>query len=81
MKEVMTNSKLWNSMGWFTMVFVLLGQSLTGYNFWIGQGAFMLANVIAVCRVFILGYDLSDKTKQVMYLGSNIATVIIKLNV
>ena len=63
---------------YLTLALLIIGQSTVGSLFYLGQGAYLAANLISVFRCFSLGRPVSDKVKDVVCLAITIGLLAIK---
>lgn len=76
MKEM--KIKFFENLQYLTLALLIVGQCTVSSSFWIGQGAYLGANIISVLRCFVLERPLSDKTKDVICLGITFSLMILK---
>lgn len=72
MKRVVENLQ------YVTLVLLIVGQCTVGSIFYLGQGAYLLANIISVFRCFALDRPMSDKVKDFCCLAITIGLLAIK---
>lgn len=77
----MTTNKttFWDNVGYAILVLLLIGQITVGWAFFIGQGAYLIGNIINVIRDFKLNRPKADKIKNVCFTAITIGLIIIKL--
>ena len=63
---------------YLTLALLIIGQSTVGSLFYLGQGAYLAANLISVFRCFALNRPVSDKVKDVFCLSITIGLLAIK---
>lgn len=71
--------KLFENLQFATLVLLIVGQCTISSNFYFGQVAYLVANVISVARCFVLGRPLSDKVKDVACTGITLGLILIKV--
>lgn len=69
--------KRWANMGYVVMALLLVGQVTVGWAFLLGQGAYLVGNVLNVIRDFKLGRPASDKVKNVCFTAITVGLMII----
>lgn len=74
----MRNGKFWEITSYVALGLLVLGQIVVGWNFWIGQGAFLVANIIYTVRCFAIEMPQSDKIKNSAMLAITLGLLIIK---
>jgi len=71
------NNKRWVNMGYLVMGLLLIGQITVGWLFMLGQGAYLVGNVLNVVRDFKLERPASDKVKNVCFTAITAGLIII----
>jgi len=71
------NNKMWNNIGYLVMALLLIGQITVGWLFMLGQGAYLVGNVLNVVRDFKLGRPAADKVKNVCFTAITIGLIVI----
>ena len=71
------NTKAWNNIGYLVMALLLVGQITVGWLFMLGQGAYLVGNVLNVIRDFKLKRPAADKVKNVCFTAITIGLIII----
>lgn len=71
------STKAWNNIGYLVMALLLIGQITVGWLFMIGQGAYLVGNVLNVIRDFKLGRPAADKVKNVCFTAITIGLIAI----
>lgn len=69
----------WNRALYIVLALTLFGQMLVGWSYFIGQGAWLVANIITVGRDFALQRPAADKVKNICMLTVTLALLIIHL--
>lgn len=64
---------------YLVLVLIMAGQSLCTVNLWLGQLAYLAANIIGVWRCFALVRPLADKVKDFGCLGLTISLMLVML--
>ena len=62
-----------------SIALTVIGQCTMGSNFYIGQGAYLVANIINCVRDIILRRPRADKIKNFTFLGITIGLIILQL--
>jgi hypothetical protein len=75
----MTNTKFWDNIGYLILVLLLIGQVTVGWAFFIGQGAYLIGNIINLVRDFKLDRPKADKIKNTCFTAITMGLIIIKL--
>ena len=75
----MEKARFWDNVGYAILVLLLIGQITVGWAFFIGQGAYLIGNVINVIRDFKLDRPKADKIKNVCFTAITIGLIIIKI--
>ncbi len=75
----MEKARFWDNVGYAILVLLLIGQITVGWAFFIGQGAYLIGNVINVIRDFKLDRPKADKIKNVCFTAITIGLIIIKV--
>lgn len=73
------NFKFWDNMGYLILALLLIGQITVGWAFFLGQGAYLIGNVINVTRDFKLDRPKADKIKNICFTAITIGLIIIKI--
>ena len=71
------NNKTWNNIGYLVMALLLIGQITVGWLFMLGQGAYLVGNVLNVVRDFKLSRPAADKVKNVCFTAITIGLIVI----
>ena len=69
----------WNRALYIVLALTILGQMFVGMDYLIGQGMWLIANIITVSRDFALDRPTSDKIKNVSMLALTIGLVTLYL--
>ena len=70
--------KFWEIIGYISLVGLIIGQITIGFNFWIGQIAYLISNIIITIRCFAVKQNTSDKVKNIALTAICIGIIIIK---
>lgn len=68
--------KIFENLQFVTLALLIVGQCTVGANFYIGQGVYLLANLISVARCFVLGRPVADKVKDSVCLGVTVGLIL-----
>ena len=71
------STKTWNNIGYLVMALLLIGQITVGWLFMLGQGAYLVGNVLNVIRDFKLKRPAADKVKNVCFTAITIGLIVI----
>lgn len=58
---------------------LIIAQCVVGKNFYLGQGIYLLANIVSTVRCFVLGRPNADKVKDVSCLAITLGLIIFNL--
>lgn len=58
---------------------LIVAQCVVGKNFYLGQGIYLVANLISTVRCFVLGRPNADKFKDVACLAITLGLIIFNL--
>ena len=64
---------------YIAMFMTVLGQCVVGNIFYVGQGLFLIANVIYLVRDFKLGRPKADKIKNTLFTAITVGIIIMQL--
>lgn len=64
------------NLAYISILFTVIGQCVVGGNFYIGQGGFLIANLVNVGRDFALNRPAADKIKNVTFLAITIGIIL-----
>ena len=64
---------------YIAMFMTVLGQCVVGNIFYIGQGLFLIANVIYLIRDFKLGRPKADKIKNTLFTAITVGIILMQL--
>ena len=71
-------NKFFENLQYLVLIGLILGQSLVGQNFYIGQSIYLLTNLISVIRTFALARPVSDKIKDCSCLAITISLILLE---
>ena len=72
-------TKFWEFIGYFSLAGLIVGQITIGFNFWIGQLAYLIADVFILIRCFAVKQATSDKVKNISMTAICLGVIIIKI--
>ena len=72
------NRRTVENLQYVTLVLLVLGQCTVGSIFYLGQGIYLVANLISVFRSFVLNRPTSDKVKDVTCFAITLGLIIVK---
>lgn len=72
-------NKIWEIVGYVTLMGLIIGQITIGFNFWIGQLAYLITDVFILIRCFAIKQATSDKVKNIALTAICLGVIIIKL--
>lgn len=76
----MTNfERIMVNVAYVSIALTVLGQITVGHLFYVGQGAYLVANIINCVRDVILGRPRADKVKNFTFLGITAGLIILNL--
>lgn len=64
---------------YIAMFMTVLGQCVVGNIFYVGQGLFLIANVIYLVRDFKLGRPKADKIKNTLFTAITVGIIVMQL--
>lgn len=77
----MTNKidKFFTNLAYIAIALTVIGQCTMGTSFYIGQGAYLLANIVNCTRDIKLNRPKADKIKNFTFLGITIGLITLRL--
>lgn len=72
----MTKTKIFENLQFVVLVGVILGQCTVGGNFYLGQGIYLVCNIISTTRNFVLDRAVADKVKDLCCLAITMGLII-----
>ena len=69
-KEILIN------LTYIVIIFTVIGQCIVGGNFYMGQGAYLIANAINLFRDFALRRPAADKIKNSTFFAITIGIIL-----
>jgi hypothetical protein len=74
----MKKNVMWEIMGYIALGLLIVGQVTIGFSFWIGQIAYLVADIIVTIRCFAVKQETSDKVKNIALTAICIGVMIVK---
>lgn len=68
--------KFFENLQFVVLVGLIIGQCTVGSNFYLGQGVYLLCNIISTTRNFVLGRAVADKVKDCACLGITVGLIL-----
>lgn len=81
MKNLLANEKFMGfitGLAYVSIVLTVIGQCVMGVNFYFGQGAYLLSNIVNCTRDIILHRPKADKIKNFTFLGITIGLMLLR---
>ena len=69
--------KRWDNVGYAVMALLLIGQVTVGWLFMVGQGAYLIGNMLNVIRDFKLDRPKADKVKNICFTAITVGLIIL----
>ena len=70
--------KIFTNLAYLAIAFTVIGQCVTGANFYFGQFAYLAANLVNCVRDMVLGRPRADKIKNFTFLGITIGLMLFR---
>lgn len=70
--------RIFENLQYIVLILLILGQCTVGSWFYLGQGIYLAANLLATIRSFALNRPVADKVKDSCCLGITIGLLFIK---
>lgn len=74
----MKKNVIWEIMGYIALGLLIVGQVTIGFSFWIGQVAYLVADIIVTIRCFAVKQETSDKVKNIALTAICVGVMIVK---
>lgn len=71
--------KVWENLQYIVLLLLMIGQGVVGNDFYVGQIVYLVANIIATTRSFVLSRPAADKVKDVCCLGLTVVLILFKM--
>ena len=75
----MRKREFFENLQYVVLILLIVGQCTVGVNFYLGQGVYLIANIVAVTRNFKLRRPAADKVKECSCLAITIGLIIFNL--
>lgn len=75
----MEKEKFWENSMYAVIVFLVIGQITVGWLFYVGQGAYLIGNIISVLRDFKMNRPKSDKIKNLLFAAITIGLIMLRM--
>lgn len=70
--------RFFTNLAYAAIAMTVIGQCVMGVNFYFGQTAYLIANIINCTRDIILGRPRADKIKNFTFLGITIGLMLFR---
>lgn len=74
----MKKNVIWEIVGYVALGLLIVGQVTIGFSFWIGQVAYLIADIIVTIRCFAVKQETSDKVKNIALTAICVGVMIVK---
>ena len=64
------------NLAYFAIAFTVIGQCTVGANFYVGQFAYLIANIVNCSRNLVLGRPKADKVRDFTFLGITVGLIL-----
>lgn len=78
-EEKTLGQKIWENLQLLNLAMTIAGQVLIGGSYLIGQGIWLVANIIALSRDFALHRPIADKVKNACMTALTLALIVFYL--
>ena len=75
----MKKSQIFINLAYVAIVLTVVGQVTVGKNFYIGQCAYLVANIVNCTRDLVLHRPIADKIRNFTFLGITAGLIILNL--
>ena len=75
----MEKEKFWENSMYAVIVFLVIGQITVGWLFYVGQGAYLIGNIINVLRDFKMNRPKADKIKNLLFTAITIGLIMLRM--
>lgn len=69
--------KLMVNIAYVSIALTVIGQVTVGHLFYVGQGAYLVANIVNCTRDIILKRPMADKVKNFTFLGITVGLIVL----
>lgn len=75
----MEKEKFWENSMYAVIVLLVIGQITVGWLFYVGQGAYLIGNIINVLRDFKMNRPKADKIKNLLFTAITIGLIMLRI--
>lgn len=75
----MEKEKFWENSMYAVIVLLVIGQITVGWLFYVGQGAYLIGNIINVLRDFKMNRPKADKIKNLLFTAITIGLIMLRM--
>lgn len=75
----MEKEKFWENSMYAVIVLLVIGQMTVGWLFYVGQGAYLIGNIINVLRDFKMNRPKADKIKNLLFTAITIGLIMLRM--
>ena len=75
----MEKEKFWENSMYAVIVLLVIGQMTVGWLFYVGQGAYLIGNIINVLRDFKMNRPKADKIKNLLSTAITIGLIMLRM--
>lgn len=75
----MEKEKFWENSMYAVIVLLVIGQITVGWLFYVGQGAYLVGNIISVLRDFKMDRPKADKIKNLLFAAITIGLIMLRM--
>mgnify|MGYP003550871603 FL=1 len=75
----MEKEKFWENSMYAVIVLLVIGQMTVGWLFYVGQGAYLIGNIINVLRDFKMDRPKADKIKNLLFTAITIGLIMLRM--
>ena len=75
----MEKEKFWENSMYAVIVLLVIGQITVGWLFYVGQGAYLIGNIISVLRDFKIDRPKADKIKNLLFTAITIGIIMLRM--
>ena len=76
----MEKEKFWENSMYAVIVLLVIGQITVGWLFYVGQGAYLIGNIINVLRDFKMNRPKADKIKNLLFTAITIGLIMLRMS-
>ena len=74
----MEKEKFWENSMYAVIVLLVIGQITVGWLFYVGQGAYLVGNIISLLRDFKMDRPKADKIKNLLFTAITIGLIMLR---